>query len=83
MKPSGTWQLAEMRVYSLVPPALDRPYLRAVVSLHVFDMDGTLLEGTTASLQIARHHGPWEDFVELEARFASARTSVRAASDPW
>ena len=77
MKPSAAGQLAEMRVYSLVPPAPDRPYLPAVVSLHVFDMDGTLLKGTTASLQIARHHGSWEGFVELEARFAAGEIDSR------
>jgi phosphoserine phosphatase len=30
------------------------------MNLHVFDMDGTLLEGTTASLQIAQHLGSTE-----------------------
>jgi phosphoserine phosphatase len=41
------------------------------MSLHVFDMDGTLLKGTTASLQIARHLGCTRELAELEARFAA------------
>jgi phosphoserine phosphatase len=48
-----------------------------VLTLHVFDMDGTLLEGTTASLQIARHLGATEELVELEARFAAGDIDTR------
>jgi phosphoserine phosphatase len=47
------------------------------MSLHVFDMDGTLLVGTTASLQIARHLGSTEELVELEARFAAGDIDTR------
>ncbi|MEV5754004.1 HAD-IB family phosphatase [Actinoallomurus sp. NPDC052308] len=48
--------------------------------LHVFDMDGTLLEGTTASLQIARHVGSTDALVELEERFAAGEIDTRAFS---
>src|ERR1700752_862864 len=34
-------------------------------------MDGTLLAGTTASLQIARQRGSTQELAELEARFAA------------
>ncbi len=47
--------------------------------LHIFDMDGTLLAGTTANLEIARHLGTLPELHDLEARFA-ARPSTRAAS---
>jgi phosphoserine phosphatase len=47
------------------------------VSLHVFDMDGTLLKGTTASLQIARHLGCTEELAGLEARFAAGQIGTR------
>jgi phosphoserine phosphatase len=40
-------------------------------TLHLFDMDGTLLLGTTASLQVARALGRVGDLVELETRFAA------------
>ncbi|HTF07505.1 MAG TPA: HAD-IB family phosphatase [Asanoa sp.] len=39
--------------------------------LHVFDMDGTLLRGTSASLQIARATGTVSAVAELEAAFAA------------
>lgn len=39
--------------------------------LHIFDMDGTLLTGSTASLQIARHTGTEAELHDLEARFAA------------
>ncbi|MFF1676907.1 HAD family hydrolase [Streptomyces sp. NPDC058256] len=39
--------------------------------LHVFDMDGTLLRGTTASLEIARRLGCATDLVRLEESFAT------------
>jgi phosphoserine phosphatase len=48
-----------------------------VTTLHVFDMDGTLLKGTTASLQIARHFGAAEELVELEARFAAGQIDTQ------
>ncbi|WP_327588189.1 HAD-IB family phosphatase [Nonomuraea sp. NBC_00507] len=47
------------------------------MTLHVFDMDGTLLEGSTASLQIARHLGSTEKLVELETRFAAGEIDTR------
>jgi hypothetical protein len=39
--------------------------------LHVFDMDGALLAGTTASVELARQLGGVEDLQALEARFAA------------
>lgn len=48
-----------------------------MTTLHVFDMDGTLLEGTTAGLQIARRLGSVEELVELETRFAAGRIDTR------
>lgn len=39
--------------------------------LHVFDMDGTLLRGTTASLEIAGQLGCRDTLVELEEKFAA------------
>jgi phosphoserine phosphatase len=47
------------------------------MSLHVFDMDGTLLKGTTASLQIARHLGCTRELAGLEARFAAGEIDTR------
>jgi phosphoserine phosphatase len=47
------------------------------VGLHVFDMDGTLLKGTTASVQIARHLGCAEELAGLEARFAAGEIGAR------
>lgn len=47
------------------------------MSLHVFDMDGTLLRGTSASLQIARHLGSTKELVELEAQFAAGEIDTR------
>ncbi|WP_043619132.1 haloacid dehalogenase-like hydrolase [Nonomuraea candida] len=41
-------------------------------------MDGTLLSGTTASLQIARHLGSTRELVELEAGFAVGAIDTRA-----
>jgi phosphoserine phosphatase len=40
-------------------------------------MDGTLLVGTTASLQIARHLGCTQDLASLEARFAAGKLDTR------
>jgi phosphoserine phosphatase len=57
------------------------------VSLHVFDMDGTLLKGTTASVQIARYLGCAEQLAGLEARFAAGELDTRgfatAIHDLW
>ena len=40
-------------------------------------MDGTLLRGTTASLQIARHLGCAADVTSLEAQFAAGEVSTQ------
>ncbi|MFE3459092.1 HAD family hydrolase [Nocardiopsis aegyptia] len=45
--------------------------------LHVFDMDGTLLRGTTASLEIARVLRCEEQLVELEGRFRRQEVDTR------
>ncbi|GAB2516556.1 HAD family hydrolase [Nocardiopsis aegyptia] len=45
--------------------------------LHVFDMDGTLLRGTTASLEIARVLRCEEQLVELEERFRRQEVDTR------
>jgi phosphoserine phosphatase len=59
----------------------------APVALHVFDMDGTLLRGTTAGLQIARHLGCADELAGLEASFAAAEIDTRgfaaAIHDLW
>jgi phosphoserine phosphatase len=46
--------------------------------LHVFDMDGTLLPGTTASLEIARSFGGRERLHELEQAFRHGLLDTRA-----
>ncbi|MFC4053635.1 HAD family hydrolase [Actinomadura syzygii] len=48
--------------------------------LHIFDMDGTLLTGTTANLEIARHLGTLPELHDLEARFATGALDTRAFS---
>jgi phosphoserine phosphatase len=48
-----------------------------MTALHVFDMDGTLLAGTTASRQIAAVHGSEEDLLSLEERFATGDIDTR------
>lgn len=48
-----------------------------VTALHVFDMDGTLLRGTTASLQIAAAHGSKAELLALEAQFAAGDIDTR------
>jgi phosphoserine phosphatase len=57
------------------------------MALHIFDMDGTLLRGTTVSLQIARHLRSTEELVELERRFATGGIDTRgfavAIGDLW
>ncbi|GLW15715.1 hypothetical protein Stsp01_24580 [Streptomyces sp. NBRC 13847] len=44
--------------------------------LHVFDMDGTLLPGTTACLELARHLGCEGRLHDLEASFAAGGSTV-------
>jgi phosphoserine phosphatase len=39
--------------------------------LHIFDMDGTLLPGTTAGLELSRSWGTGEGFSALESAFAA------------
>ena len=51
-----------------------------MATLHIFDMDGTLLRGTTANLQIARHAGTTEELADLEARFAAGQIDTRGFS---
>ncbi|WP_279579154.1 HAD family hydrolase [Fodinicola feengrottensis] len=46
-------------------------------TLHVFDMDGTLLAGTTASLEIARALDTVPELVALEARFTAGDLDTR------
>jgi phosphoserine phosphatase len=41
-----------------------------MTTLHVFDMDGTLLRGTTASIEIARALNRLPDLLDLEKSFA-------------
>lgn len=45
--------------------------------LHVFDMDGTLLRSTTASLEIARHARCVPELQQLEAAFQDGRLDTR------
>lgn len=45
--------------------------------LHIFDMDGTLLPGTTASLEIARSLGCLPELLQLEAAFAGGKLDTR------
>jgi phosphoserine phosphatase len=44
---------------------------------HIFDMDGTLLRGSTASLEIARRLGCLPELRRLEAAFASGTVDTR------
>lgn len=48
--------------------------------LHVFDMDGTLLHGTTAGVEIARRLGCLPDLLDLEASFAAGTMDTKAFS---
>ncbi|MET9244130.1 haloacid dehalogenase-like hydrolase [Nonomuraea sp. NPDC003709] len=48
--------------------------------LHIFDMDGTLLAGSTASLEIARHTGTTPRLLEMEARFAAGELDTQGFS---
>ncbi|MFZ1996949.1 MAG: HAD-IB family phosphatase [Solirubrobacteraceae bacterium] len=45
-------------------------------ALHVFDMDGTLLRGTTAAIEISRRVGRLEALAELERGFATAEITA-------
>ena len=53
-----------------------------MTALHVFDMDGTLLTGTTASLQVAAALSDVDALVALEGRFAAGElTTVGFAAE--
>ncbi|GAA3219324.1 hypothetical protein GCM10010468_43310 [Actinocorallia longicatena] len=45
--------------------------------MHVFDMDGTLLAGSTANLQLAARHGTGTELAALEAEFSAGRLDTR------
>jgi phosphoserine phosphatase len=45
--------------------------VETMTALHVFDMDGTLLRGTTAPIEISRRIGRLEPLAELERGFAT------------
>jgi phosphoserine phosphatase len=45
-------------------------------ALHVFDMDGTLLRGTSAAIEISRRVGRLEPLAELERGFAAEEISA-------
>jgi phosphoserine phosphatase len=47
-----------------------------MAALHVFDMDGTLLRGTTAAIELSRRVGHLEPLAELERRFATEEISA-------
>ena len=48
-----------------------------MTALFVFDMDGTLLPGSSASLEIARALGALDDLHALEARFSVGGLDTR------
>jgi phosphoserine phosphatase len=47
-----------------------------MTALHVFDMDGTLLRGTTAAIEISRRVGRLDRLEELERGFAAEEISA-------
>jgi phosphoserine phosphatase len=51
-----------------------------VHALHVFDLDGTLLHGTTANLEIARARGDLEILHAMEAAFADGTMTTHQFS---
>lgn len=48
-----------------------------MTALHVFDMDGTLLRGSTAPLRIAATYGGEAELLALEARFLAGGIDTR------
>ncbi|WP_017559304.1 HAD family hydrolase [Nocardiopsis baichengensis] len=48
--------------------------------LHIFDMDGTLIADSTASLELARASGTEEAITALERRFAAGELDTRGFS---
>jgi phosphoserine phosphatase len=51
-----------------------------VTLLHVFDMDGTLLSGTSASMLVSRHLGCVPQLLALEEEFATGTMPTHAFS---
>jgi phosphoserine phosphatase len=51
--------------------------MAVVTAFFVFDMDGTLLPGSTASVELARALGASDDLHGLEARFAAGELDTR------
>jgi phosphoserine phosphatase len=47
-----------------------------MTALHVFDMDGTLLRGTTAAIELSRRVGRLDPLAELERQFATEEISA-------
>jgi phosphoserine phosphatase len=47
-----------------------------MTALHVFDMDGTLLRGTTAPIEISRRVGRLEPLADLERGFAAEEVTA-------
>lgn len=45
--------------------------------LHIFDLDGTLIHGSTASLEIAKVTGTTAELTELEASFGAGEIETR------
>ena len=51
-----------------------------MTALHVLDLDGTLLHGTTANLEIARARGDLEVLLAMEAAFAAGEMTTHTFS---
>lgn len=51
-----------------------------MTALHVLDLDGTLLHGTTSNLEIARARGDLEVLLAMEAAFAAGTMTTREFS---
>ena len=47
-----------------------------MTALHVFDMDGTLLRGTTAAIELSRRVGCLDPLADLERQFATEEISA-------
>jgi len=48
--------------------------------LHVFDMDGTLINGTSAAVQVARTCGTEAELLDLERAFSAGEITTKAFS---
>ncbi len=68
--------------HSVMPDRAPRAPTHDGAALHVFDMDGTLLPGTSASIEIARFVGgkAWVHALEDDFRTSSCVTSRPTAS---